>query len=249
MTHRRILAAIIFLGSVGITTLARAEVVDTYKNYADLAAHAHEGSDYRVTVEDRGASHTVMAIHGGWMEGGTAELARAVAGVSGWNLYLFEADDLKYHLTSTHFDEPRAVALAGKSQYALSLHGFYQGEDHASIACVGGGGGARARAVARALRAHAKELALEVESPCERFGGSDPANIVNRAREPGVQIEMSRPLRDRVRASAEFGRRLASTIGTALVEGARQARSGGAASAASTSPRNLAQKAQKAGHE
>jgi phage replication-related protein YjqB (UPF0714/DUF867 family) len=189
---------------------------DTYRDYADLAAHEREGADYRVTVRDEGAGRTVLAIHGGWIERGTSELARAVAGGASWNLYLFEADRMALHLTSTHFDEPRAVALAGRSERVLSLHGFYQGEDKSSIVCVGGGDLPGALALARGLETKAAELAIQVEFPCTRFGGSDPLNIVNRGRSGGgVQLELSRPLRERLRGDAEFLRRLAEVLGGA----------------------------------
>lgn len=186
---------------------------DLYRHYSDLAAQEREGADYQITVGDYGSSRAVLAVHGGWIERGTSELARAIARSQEWNLYLFEADRMALHLTSNHFDEPRALALVGRSENVLSLHGFYQGEDHASIVCVGGGNAARASGMAQALRSRAAALAITVEFPCARFGGSDPLNIVNRGRGGGgVQLELSRPLRERVRGDMEFAARLARVL-------------------------------------
>ena len=39
-----------------------------------------------------------------------------------------------------------------------------------------------------------------VEVPCDRFWGADPANIVNKSKEPGVQLELSTHFREKLMA-------------------------------------------------
>ena len=80
-----------------------------------VAAEQVEGRDYRVTAVRRGSGIAVIAPHGGRIERGTSEVARAIAGED-LDLYLFEGclPSLNFetlHLTSRHFDEPRALGL------------------------------------------------------------------------------------------------------------------------------------------
>ena len=114
---------------------------DRYANFAELARAEKAGVDYRIEVRDREHARSVLAIHGGHIEAGTAELARKIAGAD-WNLYVFEGlkseGNRVLHLTSAHFDEPRARALARKSRLCLSLHGFAS-QTGTAIACIGGG--------------------------------------------------------------------------------------------------------------
>ena len=61
-----------------------------YGCYADLAVAQVEGADFSVCVQRRPESPiAILAPHGGGIEAGTSEIARAVAG-SEFNLYLFE---------------------------------------------------------------------------------------------------------------------------------------------------------------
>jgi len=61
-----------------------------YGCYADLAVAQVEGADFSVCVQRRPESAVaILAPHGGGIEAGTSEIARAVAG-SEFNLYLFE---------------------------------------------------------------------------------------------------------------------------------------------------------------
>ena len=87
-----------------------------YRSYADLARAQTRGRDYRIVVERRPASPVaVIAPHGGGIENGTSELARAIA-ASDFSLYLFEGlrrsrNYTALHLTSRCFDEPQCLGL------------------------------------------------------------------------------------------------------------------------------------------
>ncbi len=172
---------------------------DFYKSYDELSKSEREGVDYRVVVHQRRAPVTIMAIHGGDIEIGTSDLAQAIAG-DDWSLYLFEGikreGNSKLHITSTHFDEPRALALVEGSPSCLSIHGFL--EKSRSVVCVGGGNQVQRGKMSELLTGAAAGLGIEVESPCKRFGGDNPRNIVNRCRSPGVQLETSTALRRRL---------------------------------------------------
>ena len=183
---------------ISVLALADSAKKDRFQNYAELAAHEREGVDYRVEVADRGNAMTAIAIHGGRIEAGSDDAARLVAG-SDWNLYSFIATKPEHnrelHLTSSHFDEPRALTLVHRSDRCVSMHGFALGDGRA-VACVGGGNPVLAKAVYEALKTQAPAIMLEY--PCARFGGDDAENILNRCVHQGVQIEMSPVLRDRL---------------------------------------------------
>ena len=157
---------------------------DLYPNFAALKAARKEGKDYSITLKDRRAPVSVMAIHGG-IETGTEKIAEVCAGTD-WNLYIFKSLSAGngLHVTAAKFDEPKAVSLAAASLAAFSIHG--QDETGKTI-CVGGGNSGLAAASAREL----KKNGFSVEYPCRRLPGKSPKNIANRAKRGGVQLEIS----------------------------------------------------------
>jgi phage replication-related protein YjqB (UPF0714/DUF867 family) len=181
---------------------------DKYANFADLSAHAAEGDDYTVIVNDRSAKLTVIAIHGGAIEPGSEIMATDIAG-NDLNLYEFIAAPKEHsrdlHLTSTHFDEPKALALTAKSDQCVSVHGYLDLEKDG--VCVGGADDSLRKKTVLAL--NSLGLPLTVEEPCVRFGGSAPLNIVNRCAKPGLQLELSTHLRS---SHSEWFQQIASAI-------------------------------------
>jgi phage replication-related protein YjqB (UPF0714/DUF867 family) len=165
---------------------------DFYADFSRLAAKQKAGLDYSITAVNVGSSVTVFAIHAGGIEPGTGEIARMLAG-GGWNLYLFEgllqSDNRRLHVTATHFDEPAAVALATASLVSISVHGE---KDAGSAVCVGGGNARLRHWVGLSLA----QGGFAVEEPCRRLPGEEKANIANRGRRAGVQLEMPRAVID-----------------------------------------------------
>ncbi len=170
-------------------------MADRYRSFSDLSAALEEGSDYEIRLRKGGSGTAVIAPHGGGIEGGTTELADAIAGAE-HAFYSFVATrsrgNAELHITSHRFDEPRGVALVAAADRVLALHGL-EGDEDRAVAYVGG------------LDA---ELGARVRSALERIGvtvpddaprhlrGEDARNICNRNRTGrGVQIEMSRALR------------------------------------------------------
>ncbi|MGW7432268.1 poly-gamma-glutamate hydrolase family protein [Streptomyces sp. NPDC054861] len=168
-------------------------------------------------------STAVIAPHGGGIEAGTSELCLAIAGyelagagatlpapkagVPQRDYWMFEAlvshDDL--HVTSTHCDDPAALAVCGDNLYAVSLHGFRPETGPAKQILIGGRDQRLMRNLAAAFAAHGftpengdadlvvKVVVAGVDSP---LNGDDPTNIVNRTRTgSGAQLEISTELR------------------------------------------------------
>lgn len=166
-------------------------MADKYQNFADLAANEVEGTDYRITVMDRPSEIAVIAIHAGAIEGGTSELTQEVAAET-FSSYMFEAikssGNTALHITSTHFDEPRALDLVGKSAYCLSLHGYSDTVNKHTL--IGGADHDIKQQAYQALVAAG--FSAEILPEEDRLSGSDPENICNKTtREKGLQLELS----------------------------------------------------------
>jgi phage replication-related protein YjqB (UPF0714/DUF867 family) len=165
-----------------------------YRSYADLAAAQARGRDYEIRIERRPASAVaVLAPHGGRIEDGTSEIARAIAGDE-FNLYLLEGErpSLNYralHLTSHRFDEPECLALISGCAIVLAVHGCGGRDAHALL---GGLDLPLRDRIAAALTAES----LVARTDGHRFAAVHPHNICNRgARRRGVQLEITHPLR------------------------------------------------------
>jgi len=197
---------LIFLSSVACFA------ADKFQNFAELSQANKAGVDYRISVRRKPSARcAALAIHGGAIEPGTSEVASAIAGEE-HSLYLFEglrdADAFDLHITSTRFDEPRALDFVKAVDLCVSIHGFK--DTLRDVACVGGGNAELARATASALKSAG--LGIEVEHPCTGLAGTHPKNIVNRCNKRGVQLELSRKLRDGLLSSPERMKVFTSTV-------------------------------------
>jgi phage replication-related protein YjqB (UPF0714/DUF867 family) len=118
-----------------------------------------KGKDYRITSYVEGTSDViVLSIHGGLIEAYTSEISRDLARRHGWKRYDFfgeiknpkcavlvdlKSDNLHYdvlHITSTGFDEPKAIELVSSQKKAVAIHGYEREErqDDIQTICVGG---------------------------------------------------------------------------------------------------------------
>jgi phage replication-related protein YjqB (UPF0714/DUF867 family) len=170
-------------------------VDDRYSNFADLSAQEVRGTDFEVYAQDRKSEVAVIAPHGGFIEPGTSEIARAIAGED-YSLYLFEGlvqgrphSDL--HITSHRFDEPKALELVGGAQTAVALHGRQDRNDSATV-LLGGRNVPLRDAIAESL----VDAGFVVGFAAQTMAARDPDNICNRgAAGAGVQLELPLTLR------------------------------------------------------
>lgn len=167
---------------------------DKYRSFQELARYEREQIDYRIIVNEvRGARISVVAPHGGAIERGTSELARAIAGTD-FNLYLFEGlkaqgNFASLHITSRSFDEPRCLELVSRSNIVVTVHGCTG--DHQAV-YIGGLNTDLKSVVDGALQA-AGFTAQQDDHP---FPAVDPDNICNRGiTGAGIQLELTRGLR------------------------------------------------------
>gem|GEM_PF-1543525 len=123
-----------------------------------------EYQDYEINVtppEKQKSDVTVLSIHGGEIEHDTSIISSHLSTRYNWNIYDFngkitnpECSDLRnlnpsdikntnfvvLHITSTRFDDPRAVKLVSSHNNAVSIHGYRRTEDNKKVQtiCVGG---------------------------------------------------------------------------------------------------------------
>ena len=166
----------------------------TYRGFSDLSRAQIRGRDYEITVRRRPKSRiAVIAPHGGQIEDGTSEIARAVAG-DDFHLYLFEGirpwhNYTALHLTSTRFDEPECLDLISDCDHVIAMHGCAGSQPKVLL---GGLDTTLKHRLANALG----EASLAANTDGHKFPGLNPANIVNRGkRGMGVQLEITHPLR------------------------------------------------------
>lgn len=137
---------------------------------------------------------SIIAPHGGKIEPGTSQIARAISGDL-FNLYCFDGRKPRYndhlHITSTKFDEPTAVRMASASDYIVTVHGCRDRDRHIYL---GGLDDVLIEAVRHELKSFGFRVGAHVNP---RLQGKSASNICNRGRRGvGVQLEISRDLRD-----------------------------------------------------
>ncbi|WP_265579498.1 poly-gamma-glutamate hydrolase family protein [Leptolyngbya ectocarpi] len=140
--------------------------------------------------------YAIFAIHGGKIQPETTEVAEVLAGEK-HSFYTFEGLKPGYnyplYVPSHLFDEPHALELAGKVDTVISINGC-KGED--SFIRLGG----LDKVLQKNMRQQLLSAGFQVsETAPEGHRGLDPNNICNRGKSgQGVQIELSRGLRDRL---------------------------------------------------
>ena len=197
--------------------------MDSYRNFAQLAQEQTDGIDYEIEARRGSSGHAVIAPHGGRIERGTGPLAAAIAGRE-HSYYCFSglkpgvrANKL-LHLTSDHFDEPRALALVQGSERVISIHGA---RGDTPVVYTGG--------LDRELRAVVmRELALAgittMHDPSPTRQGRGLSNICNRGLlGAGLQLELSFALRRQLFDRGRDGEHFPNSRFFVLVEAVRGA--------------------------
>jgi len=184
--------------------------VISYPSFKTLADREVAGQDYRIRIELRDPRVLIMAPHGGKIEPMTAEVAEAIAGME-YSFYSFEG--LKpcgngvLHIESHLFDEPHALGAVEKADVVITVHG--QVDRKEEFVMVGGlDNGLRSE-----VRRQLEVAGFQTRPPSEGRMGMDPMNICNRGRpRRGVQLEISRKVRDVLRTDQDKLKTFASAV-------------------------------------
>lgn len=173
-------------------------MVKSCKSFEELSDHEAEERDYTIRTCLRRGPVLVMAPHGGKIEPGTTEIAQAIAG-DDHSFYSFEgikADGNRVlHVPSHLFNEPRAIEAARGAEIVVTVHGHADREN--PFVMIGGLDTHLKSSIERELRM----AGFQIKEPSKGLKAIDPMNICNRGRTgKGVQLEISRKLRDSCRA-------------------------------------------------
>lgn len=164
-----------------------------YRCFADLAESQLRGKDYDILLRRRGSDVAVIAPHGGLIEPGTSQIARAIAGED-FNFYAFEGirrsgNYTNLHLGSRLFDEPQCLALVAQCRFVVAVHGCTGADERVYL---GGLDVALKSQIAGALA----QAEVAIETSGHQFPAINPTNICNRGySNRGVQLELTGPLR------------------------------------------------------
>jgi phage replication-related protein YjqB (UPF0714/DUF867 family) len=184
-------------------------VKDKYSSFDELQRHERQEEDYTISIRDVGSRITIIAPHGGKIEPRTSDLARHIAGEN-YNFYSFEGikskDNACLHITSHRFDEPEALELVARSEVVVAVH-----------ACTGTAGlvhiGGLNSKLGRLIGDELQKSGIAIYRDHPRFRGANPANICNRGHTGiGVQLEVTRDLRDDLRKVANIARAVRTAI-------------------------------------
>jgi phage replication-related protein YjqB (UPF0714/DUF867 family) len=181
-----------------------------YKSFAELNAAETNGLTFRLHVKNRRTSLAVIAPHGGGIEPGTSEIAKAIAGLT-YSLYTFDGirlrDNELLHITSTLFDEPKCINLAKNTDTLIAIHGCSGSEQ---VVYVGGLNSELGNQIINGLGA----AGFNAVRASLQFLGNQTENICNRGRSgQGVQLEITEGLRSAMfKGLDREGRRKASPL-------------------------------------
>ncbi|NWG03450.1 MAG: poly-gamma-glutamate hydrolase family protein [Syntrophaceae bacterium] len=172
--------------------------MNSYKSFKELSRHEVDGKDYRTRIQLRDPRVLIMAPHGGKIEPATEIIAEAIAGED-YSFYSFEGlkeDSQKLHIESHLFDEPKALKAVEKADVVVTVHG--QIDQKKEFVMVGGLHDSLRLEIIRQL----ETAGFQTRTPTEGLMGTDPQNICNRGKsKQGVQLEVSRKVRDLLRAN------------------------------------------------
>jgi phage replication-related protein YjqB (UPF0714/DUF867 family) len=163
-------------------------------SFADLLAEP--GVEVRCRL---GGPVGLLAVHGG-IEGGTAEVAEAVADATGASLYaVVQPDHLRWHLPSTLVDPAgcsRLRSFLAHVRVAVSIHGYGRRERPHDV-LLGGAARDVAAELADALRPHVPGYVVvnDLDRLPPTMRGLHPANPVNLPVDGGVQVELPPDIR------------------------------------------------------
>lgn len=165
-----------------------------YREFAELVLHTIKDKDYRFVITNSSSDVTVVSIHGGGIEPLTSELAAAIAGQQ-YNLYdlrgLRAQGNEMLRIPIARFDEVRLRSLMDRSQVGVSI----QGIAGADTAIHLGGGNKRLRQI---TRQHLEGAGFETGEPVSVRASHDPSLFFNWPARGGVQIELTRAIREQM---------------------------------------------------
>ncbi len=167
-------------------------VSERFRSFYEIIQYDPFSREYSLYVRDLNTPYLILAPHGGSIEPGTSELARAIAG-SDFSVYCFEGqrseDGKRLHITSTRFDEPMALKMAKHARTVIAIHGYSSASRSVVV------GGLDDQLKDRFIQS-LERVGFKASIGTHGLAGRDAYNICNRGSSgKGVQLEISEAMR------------------------------------------------------
>ena len=186
---------------------------DKYASFEQLSVSEPAGS-YEIEFRQMNSAIALIAPHAGKIEPGTSEICRFVAG-DDLTYYLFQGrkpnNNADLHITSSRFDEPQGLAAAASAQVVTTFHGQ---SGSGFFVNVGGLASELGQTLINRLTEAGYSASRQANPSLQ---GLDQNNICNRgSSNQGVQLEISRGLRDKLVADSGEMSKFSSVIRAAF---------------------------------
>jgi len=191
-------------------------MADKYKIFEALAKENKEDKDYRICLKMIDPSFLILAPHGGKIEPTTSEITREIAGDK-FSHYCFEGIKLsknsELHITSTNFDEPQCMELVRRCKTIITIHGKAGTGENIYM-------GGNDTALGNKIRYALNEAGFSAMDETNRYlMARNSQNICNRGQTGcGVQLEIHKGLRNKLKEDATLMTKFCSSIQAALIK-------------------------------
>ncbi len=163
--------------------------MNTFRSMIDLLEQVPSHGNYTFQIDKSRNSHVkLFAPHGGCIEPCTGKLVLAIA-QDKYDYFIFNGMRKincyrMLHVSSIYYDEPLCRKMAEDAVFAIAFHGC-DGEE--SFIEIGGGN----VYLSNSLLQYLDKKGYPVRLAQKNRKGVDERNIINRAQQKGVQLELS----------------------------------------------------------
>lgn len=191
-------------------------MTDKYINFKELSQENTEGKDYVISLNNVGSPILILAPHGGKIEPTTSEITRKIAGDK-FSYYCFEGKKTnrkgELHITSTNFDEPKCLKLVAQSEIIITIHGKAGAGERIFM-------GGKNKTLSDQIKAALLKADFNIEDETNpNLMARNKDNICNKGNSGnGVQLEIEKGLRDRLKTDQELIACFCSTIQMAIIK-------------------------------
>ncbi|MFC0137942.1 hypothetical protein CD127_06920 [Staphylococcus petrasii] len=166
---------------------------DHFRSMTQLFANSQEGVDWKKEIKRAGSNVIIVAPHGGNIEKGTTELTKMVANHNHYDYYSFtvlnKQNPEKFHVTSSHYNDPTLLNMVKSKDFAVSIHGA---KGDKPVIYLGG----LDTELKEAIKQQLLKQHFTVKIAPSYLGGDLKQNFVNRDfKDKGVQLELTTAFR------------------------------------------------------
>lgn len=177
---------------------------DLYSSMIEL-----QGKENNWSIEMNTNKSNVLSFapHGGGIEAGSSELALLISQKLDCNYFTFKgklpSDNVKLHVTSTHYDNPVLLNLMRNVDYSISVHGYADNEYARTL--IGGSN----EELKEIIKCHLRSRGFDVQDAPTHLAGTKLNNITNKTKTGlGVQLELSTKQRKSFFSNDDFSRKI-----------------------------------------